>query len=59
MQAINVKQYLEVVNLPYADELLQIIQRDEAQQMAMQQELMAQGVNQQQVNNAQEMLQAA
>ena len=59
MQAINVKQYLEVVNLPYADELLQIIQRDEAQQMAMQQELMAQGVNQQQVNNAQQMLQAA
>ena len=59
MQAINVQQYLEVVNLPYADELLQIIQRDEAQQMALQQQLMEQGVNQQQVQNAQQMLQAA
>jgi hypothetical protein len=59
MQAINVQQYLEVVNLPYAKELLQIIQRDQAQQMAMQQELLAQGVDQQQVNNAQQMLQAA
>ena len=59
MQAINVQQYLEVVNLPYAKELLQIIQRDQAQQMAMQQELMAQGVNQQQVQQAQQMLQAA
>jgi hypothetical protein len=46
MQAINVKQYLEVVNLPYADELLQIIQRDEAQMMA-QQQLMAQQEQQQ------------
>lgn len=59
MQAINVQQYLEVVNLPYAEELLQIIQRDEAQQMAMQQQLMQQGVDQQQVQNAQQMLQAA
>ena len=59
MQAINIQQYLEVVNLPYADELLQIIQRDQAQQMAMQQQLEAQGVNQQQVQNAQRMLQAA
>jgi hypothetical protein len=59
MQAINVLQYLEIVNLPYAKELLQIIQRDQAQQMAMQQELLAQGVDQQQVNNAQQMLQAA
>lgn len=59
MQAINVRQYLEVVNLPYADELLQIIDRDEAQQLAMQQQLMQQGVNQQQVQNAQNMLQAA
>lgn len=49
MQAIGVQQYLEVVNLPYAKELLQIIQRDQEQQMAMQQELTAQGVNQQQV----------
>ncbi len=58
LKAISIKQYLEVVNLPYADELLQIIQRDEAQQLAMQQELMTQGVNQQQVDNAQQMLQA-
>ncbi|MBQ7685212.1 MAG: hypothetical protein IJT48_12065, partial [Bacteroidaceae bacterium] len=43
MQAINVQQYLEVVNLPYAKELLQIIQRDQAQQAALQQQLMQQG----------------
>jgi hypothetical protein len=59
MQAINVQQYLEVVNLPYAKELLQIIQRDQAQLAAMQQELMEQGVNQQQVQQAQNLLQAA
>lgn len=59
MNAISVKQYLEVVNLPYADELLQIIQRDEAQQLAMQQQLAQEGVNQEQVQNAQKMLQAA
>ena len=59
MNAINIKQYLEVVNLPYADELLQIIQRDEAQQLALQQQLTAEGVNQQQVANAQQMLQVA
>lgn len=59
MQAINVKQYLEVVSLPYADELLQILQRDEAQQLAMQQQLTAQGVDQQQVQNAQRMLMPA
>lgn len=57
--AINVKQYLEVVNLPYADELLQIIQRDEAQQLAMQQQALLEGANQQQVARAQQMLQAA
>ena len=59
MRAISVTQYLEVVNLPYAKELLQIIQRDQAQQMAMEQELAAQGVNMQQVQNAQQMLMAA
>lgn len=55
---INIKQYLEVVNLPYADELLQIIQRDEAQQLA-QQQLEAGGVDQRQVAAAQQMLQAS
>ena len=59
MKAINIMQYLEVVNLPYAKELLQIIQRDQAQQMAMQQQIMQQGVNQQQVQQAQNLLQAA
>ena len=59
MGGINIKQYLEVVNLPYADELLQIIQRDEAQQLALQQQLETQGVNKQQVANAQQMLQAS
>ncbi|MCR5270557.1 MAG: hypothetical protein K6D91_06020 [Prevotella sp.] len=56
MQAINVKQYLSIVNLPFADELLQLIEKDEAQQAAMQQ-LAAQGANMQQVNNAQQILQ--
>ena len=56
MQAINIQQYLEVVNLPYAKELLQIIQRDQAQQLAMQQQLAAEGVNQGQVDAAQRML---
>ena len=59
MRAINVQQYLEVVNLPYAKELLQIIRRDQAQQLAMQQQLAAQGVDQQQVQSAQQMLQPA
>lgn len=58
MQAINVKQYLAVVNLPFADELLQLIERDEAQALA-QQQLAAQGVDPQQVAAAQQMLQAA
>ena len=56
LQAINIQQYLEVVSLPYAKELLQIIQRDEAQQMAMQQQLEAQGVNEQAVAQAQQMI---
>lgn len=46
MQAINVKQYLEVVNLPYASELLQVIQRDE--QQAMEQQMAMQQMEQQQ-----------
>ena len=57
---INIKQYLASVNLPFADDLLQIIQRDEAQQLAMQQQIAAMGgADQQQVANAQQMLQAA
>jgi len=55
---INVKQYLSAVNLPFADDLLQLIERDEAQQMAMQQ-LAAQSPDMGAVNNAQQMLQAA
>ena len=57
---INIKQYLSSVNLPFADDLLQIIERDEAQQFAIQQQIAAMGgADQQQVANAQQMLQAA
>jgi hypothetical protein len=57
---INIKQYLASVNLPFADDLLQIIERDEAQQIAMQQQIASMGgADQQQVANAQQMLQAA
>lgn len=58
MQAINVKQYLSVVNLPYADELLQLIEKDEAA-LAAQQQLIAQqgGADPSQVAAAQQMLQ--
>lgn len=55
--AINVKQYLSAVNLPYADDLLQLIERDEAQQLAMQQ-LAMQQPDQGQVSAAQNMLAA-
>ena len=40
--AINVKQYLSSINLPFADSLLQSIESDEAQALA-QQQLLAQG----------------
>lgn len=57
---INIKQYLSSVTIPFADDLLQLIERDEAQQMAIQQQLAAMGgADQQQVANAQQMLQAA
>jgi hypothetical protein len=56
---INIKQYLTSVNLPFADDLLQLIERDEAQQLALQQQLAEQGVDQQQVVNAQQALQVA
>ena len=56
MGAINLKQYLSVVNLPYSDELLEIVERDEAAQLAMQQQLNQQGYDQNAVANAQQML---
>lgn len=59
MGAINVKQYLEAVNLPFADELLQMIERDEAQAMAQQQLAAQGGANPQAVAQAQQMLQPA
>jgi hypothetical protein len=39
MQAISVKQYLKAINLPFADSLLQQIESDEAQQLAMEQQM--------------------
>lgn len=58
MGAINVRQYLSSVNLPFADDLLQLIERDEAQQMA-QQQLMQQQADPNQVAAAEQMLKPA
>lgn len=60
MGAINVKQYLQNVNLPFADTLLQQIESQEAQQaalMQMQQQAEGHPVNQQAVQQAQQYLQ--
>lgn len=56
---IDIKQYLSAVNLPFADDLLQLIEKKEAQELAMQQLAQQGGANQQQVASAQQMLQAA
>jgi hypothetical protein len=56
---IDIKQYLASVNLPFADDLLQLIERSEAQQMAMQQLAAQGGADPNTVANAQQMLQAA
>ena len=56
---IGVEDYLAVTNLPFNDELLEIIERRKAQELAMQQSLAQNPANQQQVQNAQQMLQAA
>ena len=62
---ITVEDYLKISNLPFNDELLQTIELRKAQeaamqQMAMQQQSLAQNpANMQQVNAAQQMLQAA
>lgn len=53
---IDIKQYLASVSLPFADDLLQLIEKKEAQEIAMQN---LGPVNQQQVANAEQMLQAA
>ena len=64
---INIMQYLQCVNLPFKDRLLQLVQSDEAQQQ-MQQQLLAQQqqmspqqqqMSQQNVQQAQQMLQSA
>jgi len=56
---IDIKQYLSSVNLPFADDLLQLIERSEAQQQAMQQLAAQGGADPNAVANAQNMLQAA
>lgn len=56
---IDIKQYLSAVSLPFADDLLQLIERKEAQELAMQQIMEQGGVNQQNVSSAEQMLQAA
>jgi hypothetical protein len=56
---IDIKQYLASVNLPFADDLLQLIERSEAQQMALQQLAAQGGADPNAVANAQQMLQAA
>jgi hypothetical protein len=62
MGLINIKQYLQSVNLPFGDSLLQQIETEEARQQAimeMQQQLEGQPVNQQAVQQAQQMLQSS
>jgi len=56
---IGVEDYLSITNLPFNDELLEIVERRKAQQMAMQQQLAANPADPQAVNAAQQMLQAA
>lgn len=58
MGVIGVEDYLAVTNLPFNDELLQIIEQRKAQQIAMQQQLEQNPANQQQVAQAQQMLTA-
>ena len=57
--AISVEDYLAVTNLPFNDELLQIIEQRKAQELALQQQLAQNPANQQQVQQATQMLQAA
>ena len=59
LNAITVEDYLAVTNLPFNDELLQILEQRKAQQLAMQQQLEQQPANQQQVQQAQQTLQVA
>ena len=56
---IGVEDYLTVTNMPFNDELLQIIEQRKAQQLAMQQSLEQNPADQQQVQQAQQVLQAA
>jgi hypothetical protein len=61
--AIDLETYLSIVNLPFRDDLLEVIEQRKAQQIAaqqqMQQQLAANPANAQQVANAQQILQAA
>jgi hypothetical protein len=60
---IDGETYLNICNLPFKDDALAAIEQRKAQQLAMQQQmeadLAANPANQQQVANAQNMLQAA
>jgi hypothetical protein len=56
---IGVEDYLSITNLPFNDELLEVIERRKAQELAMQQQLAANPADQQAVNRAQQMLQVA
>jgi hypothetical protein len=55
MGAINIRQYLSAINMPFADSLLQMIESDEAAALA-QQQLAQNGANMQQVQQAEQML---
>jgi hypothetical protein len=56
---IGIEDYLTITNLPFNDELLEIVERRKAQELAMQQQLAANPANQQQVDAAQQMLRPA
>ena len=56
---IGIEDYLSITNLPFNEELLEIIERRKAQEMAMQQQLQENPADQQAVSRAQQILQAA
>lgn len=56
---IGIEDWCTITNLPFNDELLEIIERRKAQEAAMQQQLAQNPANQQQVQQATQMLQAA
>ena len=56
---IGIEDYCAITNLPFSDELLEIVQQRKAQELAMQKQLAQNPANQQQVEAATNMLRSA